>query len=40
MPIEFIGVGPDKFYISFGYNIQKYFAFESRPIFTDSMQFW
>ena len=40
MPIEFIGVGPNKFYISLGCDIRKYAAFESRPIFTDSMTFW
>jgi hypothetical protein len=40
MPIEFIGVEPGKSYISFGCDIRKYVAFGSRPIFTDSMQFW
>lgn len=40
MPIEFIGVGPNKFYISLERDILSYVAFESRPIFTGSMTFW
>ena len=39
MPIEFIGCPPGGYFYSF-FDIRKYFTYERRPTFTDSMSFY